>query len=427
MSNVSAEGGQQTADPLSQVDQARGRRLAILSHPAGMTFWMVFTEHLPTLLLVSLGASEFLIGLQGAFLPGMQILQLPTLRRIAHYNKRSILIFGQVMSQIAGLPLLFLGPLIAWGREPTLVVVLASLALVAAAIQVGNTVWFPMLRSYVEPDRIGQFFGTIRSIWHLALIVYFLAARHWLDTNPGEFTPLFAVAWALGVVRVGLIARLPERSERTSEGIRVREAFALVRGDARLRRYLLGSTTTASVRTSAFPFAIVMMRREIGFSEAEILLTTLCIFGGGLISLYSWGRVADRIGPAPVFRICALSMAGLLLLPTLVDSAESSELLLMLIFFGGFSIFTSGFGVADTQVLFRMSPPDAPARTLVVCGVTSSVARGLVAIAVGVLLEFFLAGNDDPLQVYRIFFAMLAGVQALAFLPLMGFAREETT
>ena len=99
----------------------------------------------------------------------------------------------------------------------------------------------------------------------------------------------------------------------------------------------------------------------------------------------------------------------------------------MLIFFGGFSIFTSGFGVADTQVLFRMSPPDAPARTLVVCGVTSSVARGLVAIAVGVLLEFFLAGNDDPLQVYRIFFAMLAGVQALAFLPLMGFAREETS
>lgn len=424
MSETSAQSRQQAAEPLSPEAQARGRRLAIGSHPAGMTFWMVFTEHLPTLLLVSLGASEFQIGLQGAFLPGTQILQLPTLRRIARYSKRSILIFGQVMSQIAALPLLFLGPLAAWGEEPTLIVVLLSLALVAAAIQTGNTVWFPMLRSYTEPDRVGQFFGTIRSLWSFALILYFAGARYWLDWYPGNFSPLFAMAWLLGIVRIGIIARLPERSERSDTKIRVREAFALVRTNRQLRNYLSGSTLNACIRVSAFPFAIVMMRREIGFSDAEIMLTTLCIFGGGLVSLYAWGRVSDRIGPAPVFRICSIGMALLLLLMIRVDAVGPVDLGLCLVFFGGFSIFTAGFGVADTQVLFRLSPADAPARTLVVCGVISSSVRALVAVSIGLGLEFWLDRSTDRLQVYHIFFALLALFQSVSFLPLWGFKRD---
>ncbi|MBW2294941.1 MAG: MFS transporter [Deltaproteobacteria bacterium] len=414
----------QVAAPLDDATRARGRRLAITSHPAGMTFWTVHTEHIPTLLLVSLGASEFQIGLQGAFLPGLQLLQLPTLRRIAQIRKRTILLLGQVAALLGALPLLFLDPLLSFGEATVRGIALVSFALVAAGLNVGNTVWFPMLRSYVDSDRIGHFFGLIRSSWHLALIVYFVSAQQWLLYNPGDYATLFAAAWLLGLLRMALIARMPERSERTEGKIRVREAFARVREDSKLRRYLVGVTLCAAIRTSTVPFAIVMMRREIGFSESQILLTTLAYFGGGLVSLYLWGRVADRIGSAPVFRITAVGMASLLLLLVAIDSNSQRDLMLLLFFFFGFSLLTAGFGVADTRVLFQLSPPEAPARTLVISGVITNVIRALAPILVGVFLEQALSASDDRLAVYHGLFAGLAVLQMLAFIPLQGFTRS---
>jgi hypothetical protein len=56
------------AVPLDERERARGRVLAIASHPAGNAFRYVFTQQLPTLALVALGASELQVGLQGSFI-----------------------------------------------------------------------------------------------------------------------------------------------------------------------------------------------------------------------------------------------------------------------------------------------------------------------------------------------------------------------
>ena len=69
--------------PLDDEARARGRRLAITGHPAGMTFRMVFSQHLPTLALVALGASELLVGVQNALVFACIALQLPVLRLVA--------------------------------------------------------------------------------------------------------------------------------------------------------------------------------------------------------------------------------------------------------------------------------------------------------------------------------------------------------
>ncbi len=385
---------------------------------------MVFTEHLPTLLLVSLGASEAQVGLQRAFLPGLQLLQLPTLRTIAWVSKRRILIAGQIFALVAALPLMGLGSGWVLEVENARFVALTSLACVAIGLNVGNTVWFPLLRSYVEPGRIGAFFGTLRSGWHLALVLYYAGAHFWLLRNPGSLEPLFVMAGLLGLLRAVLITRLPERSERTGEKIRVREALGIVRADPRLRAYLIGVGANGALRTSVIPFVIVMMRREIGFSEAQIVLSTLVLYAGGLVSLYLWGRVTDHLGAAPIFRICSIGLAILFLLLCLVDTTEAFDLALLLGFFIGFAIFTSGFGVADTQVLFQLTPPEAPARTLVIAGVLTSSLMALAPIFVGAVLEILLNQTNQPLAVYHSFFAVAATLQLIVFIPLRGFTRR---
>lgn len=410
------------SEPLSPAAMRRGRRLAIGSHPMGMTFAMVLTQHLPTLALVALGASATVVGIQSAFVAA-ELVMLPTLRLVGRFSKRSILIAGQIAALVSAVPLLFFDRLAANSQAggPAVWIALLSLGLVAVCMTASNTVWFPLLRSYVEPERIGRFFGTLRSGWHFALILYYLAARAWLDVHPGDYAPLFALAWLCGVARIAVIVRLPERSERTGERIRAREAMALVRTSPELRRYLRGAAWNSAVRASVIPFLIVMMRREVGFSSAHVLYTTAAFFSGGLVSLYLWGHVVDRVGPAPIFRIAAIGMGVLTAGLTLVEAPSTATLAALIAFFFLHSVLSSGFGVADTHVLFGLAPPDAPTRTLVIGAV---VVRGLAGIApfvVGLALDLFLSAGEAPLVVYHGFFAVAAVLQALSFWPLRTF------
>jgi hypothetical protein len=388
-----------------------------------MTFSLVFTQHLPTLALVALGASETVVGIQSG-LGAADLLRLPTLRAVSVLSKRSILVAGQVAALAAALPLLFFPLLLERARDGRSAVAIALLSLigVTAWTRIGDTVWFPLLRSYVEPARIGRFFGTLRSGWHLALILYYLAASAWLARDPHGFGPLFAVAWTCGLLRIALIRRLPERSERTGQRIRAREAIRLLRDQPTLRRYLLGVSTAAAVRGSVVPFVIVMMRREVGFSDGQVLYTTVASFAGGLASLYLWGRAVDRVGAAPVFRLTSVGSAALIASLMLVENATPLVLSGLVGFFFLHAVLTAGFGVADTHVLFGLAPDDAPARTLVIAAVVTSLLASIAPLAVGLGLEVWLEGREaGRLVVYHAFFAGAAAVQAVAFLPLRPF------
>ena len=122
------------AAPLRARERARGRRLAISSHPFGMTFQTVFTNPLPTLALLSLGASETLVGLQMAVVYASLLLQLPTLRMIARVPKRRILVAAHVTAVVGALPLLAFRELSAWGNGAALAISLAAFSAAAAGI-----------------------------------------------------------------------------------------------------------------------------------------------------------------------------------------------------------------------------------------------------------------------------------------------------
>ena len=380
---------------------------------------MVFTQQLPTLSLVQLGASETAVGLQNSFMYLFQLLQLPTLRAVGRFPKRWILIAGQLLAITAALPLVFYSDLAS--SSNAVAIALLSFALVAVGLNVAQTVWFPLLRGYTERERIGRFFGTIRSAWHLALICYYLGAQRWMLAHPGAFGPLFLLGFVAGVLRIALVWRLPERSERTGERIRAREALALVRDNPSLRRYLVGITWSHAVRLCVIPFAIVMMRREVGFSESDVILTTVSWYAGGLASLYLWGRLCDRVGPAPIFIWTSLGMGVLVLSLVAVDEPGTGALVGMVAFFFGISALQAGFGVADTHVLFGLTPGDAPARTIVVSQVTANGLAGLAPILVGFGLEHWLEGSAAPLGIYHGFFGVAAVLQAASFWPLRKF------
>jgi predicted MFS family arabinose efflux permease len=406
---------------LEPAERRRGRRLAVLSHPAGMTHRNVFTDQLPTLALVGLGASETWIGLQRAFEPISQLLQLATLRAVGRVRMRSILIGGQCVAIVGGLPLVAYAALQRSGDDAALAVALTSLWLAAVGIVIAQTVWFPLLRSYVEPGRIGQFFGVLRTGWHLTLIAYFLLAQRWLEAHPGGFGLLFGVATAAGVLRLVLVARLPEPPLAPDARVHIRAALALLRDHRPLRRYLAGMILYGAPRRAALPFAVVMMRRSMGLSDADVMLATVASFAGGFASLYAWGRAVDRFGAAPVFLATGLASAALLL--GLAVLGTRIPLVGMIAFFFVFVALASGFGVGDTHVLFGLSPEREATPTLVVADVTTSLAYGAAPFLAGLALDAAIASGVDPTHAYRALFAVAALGMAFAPLPLRAFRR----
>lgn len=408
---------------LTPEERARGRRLAILSHPAGMTHRVAFTDQLPTLALVALGANETLIGLQRSFASLGQLLQLPTLRTLGRFTKRQVLVGGQVIAVAGSVPLLLFGWIEALPHGTALAIALLSFAVASAGIVVAQTVWFPMLHAYQEPGRVGRFFATLRSGWTLTLILYFLGSQRWLALHPGDFGPLFAVGLAAGIVRALVVLRLPEPEGEPQQRVRVRDGFALVRRTPALRRYLVGVIAAGAMRKTVVPFTLVMLRRVIGLSDAEVLLTTVASFAGSLAGLYPFGRAVDRFGPAPVFAVTAAG-GGLLFASLLGVSGPQPGLLWLLVaFFFGVEFLAAGFDLADTRVLFGLAPQDAPERVIVVGQVLAYAGLGAAPLLAGALLDRALGSGVAPLTAYHTLFGVAAVVHALAFVPLRRFIR----
>jgi MFS family permease len=159
----------------------------------------------------------------------------------------------------------------------------------------------------------------------------------------------------------------------------------------------------------------------MGLSDAEVLLTTIASLLGGLASLYLWGRAVDRLGPAPVFLSTAVGMA--LLCFALLTIEGSEGVAPMIGFFFALTVLASGFGVADTHVLFSLAPPEAPTRMFVLAAVLSSFAYGLAPLLAGVALDTALGLGVAPLSAYRGLFLITGVVVLLALVPLRVFRR----
>ena len=384
------------------------------------------TGDLTALALLALGAGEAIVGGQRFLLYAVILVQLLVLRQVGHVPKRTLLVAGQAIALVASVPLLAfasfgeLGPAGVW-------VTVACFTLAGAGFAVNSTVWFPLLHGYVSPERTGQFFGILRTGWHLTLIPFFLGSRAWLEARPGDFGPLFAVAIACGVVRLFLIARLPERSERTGEPVRLGEAFRSMRARPGWRAYFLGTTSAAAARTVFLTFSVVLMRRELGFSEGEVLYTTVAIFAGGLTSLYLSGRWVDRLGPGPIFRWTTLSQVLVIGSFTFLMASGRLDVALAVGLFFAFALLVAAFDLADTRVLFSLARSDSPARLIVPTTLLRAGATGVFPLAVGFGIEGLLAAGSGRAAAYGFTFALVIVALGAAYGPLRRLGANAST
>lgn len=403
---------------LSTDDQRRGRRLALATHPFSMTYRMAFMGDLATQGLITLGASAGPVGLFTSLGSFAALTQLPGLRLVEKIGKKNLILATQGLALLFSLPLLWFAGLQSlgdpWGWRAALI----SLSVVTLALVCGSTAWWPLLHGYVPRTRTGRFFSVLRTIWHLALIAFFLGCTWWLARAPGRFAPLFAIAWVCGLLRIVILWRAPERPE--SKAHPIRELFATIYRTAPLRRYVTGVTLDQAVFRCVPPFTILMLRSEANLGEHEVMIATVANFVGGMLALLPSGWLVDRLGPRPVL-IWACVLRGLIVLGIGLAGFYLSGRDLILAA-GGlimlWSFLVSAFGVAEVKVLFGLAGEGNPTQLIVGSVVTRAVFAGVIALVLGVSLELLLEAQvAEPLSLYLGLFAVLAALQAGAVIP----------
>jgi len=94
------------------------------------------------------------------------------------------------------------------------------------------------------------------------------------------------------------------------------------------------------------------------------------------------------------------------------------------LFFFAYAILSAGFGMADTHVLFKLTPVESPARILVAAAVSVGLIAAIVPLFVGFSLELGLGATTDRRLVYHVFFAIAALIQAVNWWPARRFGPD---
>jgi MFS family permease len=168
---------------------------------------------------------------------------------------------------------------------------------------------------------------------------------------------------ACATLRVFALLNIPEVPRPPKPSAPWWREVAVPLTDARFRGFLMFTATYYVALGMVETFTLVYLA-ELGFSPRTL---NLCIAAGSLgavLSLFGWGRLADLVGGRPVFGMCSLTVAGLMVAwqfvrpfsPAAVGTETASAVGVALLLFTLMGIFDGGFGLSQTRQAMGLVP-----------------------------------------------------------------------
>ncbi|MEK0421562.1 MAG: hypothetical protein RLZZ161_1413 [Bacteroidota bacterium] len=191
----------------------------------------------------------------------------------------------------------------------------------------------------------GKIFGFHRSMDTVGAALGPALALIWLYFRPGDYIPLFFIAFLPGMISVLLLFTLKEQNGLSPQGKTVTFSDSikwLKSASAAYRTLLFGLLLFAGINSSEI--FLLLRAKDLGISDAGVV--GLYIFYNLIFALlaYPFGRLSDKVGMKRIFMLglalFALTYLGMALL--------SSTIAVILLFFvyGGFAAATDGLAKA---------------------------------------------------------------------------------
>ncbi|AQT70015.1 sugar (Glycoside-Pentoside-Hexuronide) transporter [Anaerohalosphaera lusitana] len=381
-----------------------------------------------SLVAIKLGAGEVVLGLLSMMMISTLVFRVFTMSAVEKYGKKHVIILWQGIAIVCCVPFLII-PFVAekWAKEVTLGILLVTVFARVATASMGNTGWFPFLQDIVPRRITGRFFASLRMTWQTANLITLLAISWFLGKDAAwwKFEVVFVVAILAYTVRIISMIPTTENPPKGKDAVtpKLRERF----GEIFSNRKLLGLTGFVTsywiAATMATPFKIKYLK-NLDYGDGFIIAATAMISAGAVVSLWAWGKLADRFGNRSLLGLCHLGLPVVTGLWVLVGPQSH---IFVLALFLGWSVFNSGAGIAMIRLLMHNIPQEKQNQINVI-NVIGNFFMGLAPLAAGVFISS-LDGVDIRLGVtdmghYHVFFLVSAALFAVPYFASMAVRNE---
>ena len=286
-----------------------------------------------------------------------------------------------------------------WVVEPTPQAVLLALVLaflVNVGLEVALVFYNAMLPRLAPPDRIGRVSGWGWGIGYLGALVCLGLALALVLTEPPPFglddaaaepvrlTAVLASAWFL-VFSLPLVFFYdePGATTRTWDAVRrgvasVAETVRLVRGDARITRFLIAHTLYRDGVNTMFFFGGIYAAGTFGLSTEAILAFGIAIYVTAGIGAFAFAWVDDRIGARTTVLIALAGMIACAVPLILVDGT-----LWFYVFGVPLGLFFGPVQASSRSMMARLAPAGLEGRTFGLFGLSGKAISPFGPLIVG--------------------------------------------
>lgn len=259
----------------------------------------------------------------------------------------------------SSLPWFFVGPLEHWPRLHSWAFPVI-LCISTLANSISGVAWSSAI-SNVVPGRIsGSYFGRRNLAFGAWTLLAVLVAGKIVDAfhaAPKVFGWIFAAAGAARLTGLLFLTKMKFPKvvmERRAETYQYRDLLKPLR-DPNYRIYMLFVGLWGLFLNMGIPFYTVYLLRRLGVNVGHTLVLTVLATLGGILTLKSWGVLADRFGAKPVQYVCAFSWCFVGLTAWIITSpSREAHLFLSYLIVGGA---TAGFQLTQFNLMLKLIPP----------------------------------------------------------------------
>jgi MFS family permease len=304
----------------NQVDS--GLKLVIAD---GMTAeaMVVFTSGtFLTAMAISLGATNFQLGLFAALPTFTTMFQLVSIWLVQRFNNRRFI--TALFNLLARLPIIAIGFIPFLFTGGTSVQVLFLLLFFQHVFgDIAGASWNSWMKDLVPDKQLGVFFSKRTRMAQTLNVTLSLATAFCIDYvkvhYPADeirsYNILFLIGGALGLLSVGFLLRTPEPQAQKID-LKLSKLFMLPLQNPNFKNLLVFNSFWAFALNMATPFFSVYMLKTIGLPLSYVI--SLGIIGqlSGILSYKLWGQYTDRFSnktiisiSAPLYAVCIMLFA----------------------------------------------------------------------------------------------------------------------
>jgi len=345
--------------------------------------------------ILSMGASNTLVGLIIGFSFISQLSQIPAIFLVEKTGKRKLISFSASASSRILWIIITLTPLIFSGN----LIFLAVIFLLASSIaNVSTCSWNSWMRDLIPMKIRGRFLAKRLKLSFIPgmilSIIGGIFVDYWRKNYPGNesygYSVLFMLGAFLGMFSLHYILHIPEPSMERKNG----NLKTLIQPfkDKNFRKLVMAMGLWSFAVNMTSPFFAVYMLKSLDLSVSQVMILTVISQLSNIYFLGILGKLSDRSGNKPVLTVSSSTFIICILAWTFTTLPEkhllSLPLLVIIHVLMGLSM--AGTNLTIGNIAAKLSNPKNATTYLASISVVNSTLSGIAAILGGQTADFFV-------------------------------------